>query len=96
MVVLMDQGRFERIAQDGIAKITALTSLARPGLVAYNAYLGDVEVVVLGFRQDEGGGHTLTKPVAIVVDETVFDALRVDDEHSRVDGSGNDTPRKVR
>lgn len=97
----MEARRFARIAEEGKAQLTALMSpLMPPGVLGgepifYNAYFGGTEVVVLGFRKPDGEGGTLTKPIAIMVDEAVFDGLRVDDERSRVDGSGQDAPKHV-
>lgn len=90
----MEQQKFNRIAEDGFNALTALTTVARHGAITYNAYFRGVEVVVLGFQHEEDG-HTLTKPVAILVNEEVFDQLRVDDEAGRTDGSGRDTAKKV-
>lgn len=94
----MENDRFNRIAQEGIQKLTALTSPMVGALggqmCAYNAYFNGTEVVVLGYQQQEGG-HTITKPVAILVDEEIFDRLRVDEESGRMDGTGTETPKKV-
>lgn len=94
----MDNKRFERIVDDKMSQLAALMSpmaSVRGGQrVCYNAYFNGTEVVVLGYQYGEDGS-TFTKPVAILVDEEVFGRLRVDEEASRTDASGADTPKKV-
>lgn len=93
----MDQERFERTAHEGMEMLRAAMSpfaeVLGGGVVAYNAYFGGTEVVVLGY-QHQDGEHVVTKPLAILVDAVVFDQLRVDEEHSRVK-NGNVEPKRV-
>lgn len=87
----MNEERFNRIVTEGRQKLTALLSplvSAKGGqVIAYNAYFKGTEVAVLGYQFAEGG-HTYTKPVAILVDEEVFEHLEVDEESGRYDGEG--------
>lgn len=82
----MDDEKFNRIATRGRQQLMALFSPmvgAKGGQpVAYNAYLKGTEVVVMGYQFEEGG-HTYTRPVAIVVDEELFEQLEVDHEAGR-------------
>ena len=97
----MDAARFNKIAEDHKNMLTALVlpraakAMGGEGEgVFYNAYLAGTEVVVLGYRIEEPGGHSRTRPVAIMVDEELFPKLRVDEEASRVVG-GQDSPGQV-
>lgn len=93
----MEKGKFNAIAERGISMLRALMTLGPKHLpgesLCYNAYFRGTEVVVLGYRFSEGA-HSYTKPVAILVDEDVFDELRVDDESGRR-RSGEDAPKRV-
>lgn len=95
----MDNDRFARIVEDQGEQLRTLMSplvgVLGGGLIAYNAYFNGTEVVVLGYQRPDGAGGTLTRPVAILVDEEVFDRLQVDDEAGRVDGDGRDVPKHV-
>jgi hypothetical protein len=95
----MDDAKFNRIATEGRQQLTALLSPlvgARGGrAVAYNAYFNGTEVVVLGYQYEQAG-QSLTKPVAILVDDELFDHLEVDNEAGRVDGRGQDAPARTR
>lgn len=79
----MDETRFQGIADRGINMLRAAFSGIAPGeLLAYNAYFKGQEVVVMGYQFEEKG-HTYTKPLAILVDDEVFDNLLVDGEGPR-------------
>jgi hypothetical protein len=82
----MDEERFNRIAQEGKQKLTAVLSpfvgVKGGQAIAYNAYFKGTEVVVMGYQYEEGG-HSYTKPLAILVDEEVFGLLEVDHETGR-------------
>lgn len=95
----MEADRFSAIVENKGSQLRALMSPligARGGRVAfYNAYFNGTEVVVAGYQFDDRDGHTYTKPVAILVDEEVFDRLRVDDEAGRIDASGGEAPGRV-
>lgn len=88
----MEEAKFQQVSEDGMAMLTALMSpfVGTNGgrRITYNAYLGDLEVVVVGYQYDLEGGHTNTKPVAILVDSDLFMHLRVDSEVDRTDGDG--------
>lgn len=83
----MEQARFDRIVTEGRQMLTGLLSpfvgAKGGGLIAYNAYFNGTEVAVLGYQHAEGG-HTYTRPVAILVDEEVFKRLEVDEESGRI------------
>lgn len=79
----MEQTKFNEIAEKGMSMLRAAFSGVAPGeLLAYNAYLHGQEVVMLGYQFAEDG-HTYTKPLAIFVDQEVFDNLVVDEEGPR-------------
>lgn len=92
----MDQHRFQDIAEKGMNMLRAAFSGMAPGdLIAYNGYFHGQEVVVLGY-QYEDGQHTNTKPLAIFVDDQVFNNLLVDGESARFGGeAGVEQPPKV-
>lgn len=91
----MEQGKFEKIVNAGQEKLAALMSPAVGVLggrgIFYNSYLNGLEVVVMGCQFEEDG-HTYTKPVAILVDDDLFDYLKVDGESGRVNGEGKEVP----
>lgn len=100
----MDDARFQATTRTGISLLTTMVmskympevAKAMGGkIITYNAYYHGQEVVVLGVQMPDGPGHTRTKPVAILIDDEVFDALRVDDETGRYDEDGELGPPKV-
>lgn len=90
----MEDARFDRIVTEGQGMLSAwlLNTVAHDGgqHIAYTAWLDSTEVVVIGYQHPEGG-HTYTRPVAILVDDDLFDRLRVN-ESGRVDGEGRVRP----
>lgn len=84
----MDDIRFQGIAESGMNMLRAAFSGIAPGdVIAYNAFIDDMEVVVVGY-QYQSGEHTNTKPLAILVDPDLFGRLRVQSESGRFDGEG--------
>jgi hypothetical protein len=93
----MDDVRFNAIAERGLALLhAAFNNYAGTAsrVIAYNAFWRDQEVVVVGYRFDEDG-HSYTRPLAVLMDEGIFDQLSVDSESGRVDGAGNERPPLV-
>lgn len=94
----MNDVKFDRIVDSYLTLLRTTLALPPDGsqgaLVAYNAYLEDTEVVVLG-HQTRAEGSTWTRPVAIFVTEEVFDRLVVDDEAGRKVGD-EQRPAQVR
>ena len=96
----MEQEKFDRISEEGLSNLQALMSPLVGALggmaITYNAYFRGREVVVVGYqRPSEDGKGTLTKPIAILIEEELFSELRVDDEASRVDGDGQTVEKKI-
>lgn len=91
----MDDNRFQEIAERGMNMLQAAFSGIAPGqVVVYNGYFKDTEVVVVGYQYQDGA-HLNTKPLAILVDERVFDNLLVDGESGRYGADGPE-PAKVK
>lgn len=99
----MDESRFHATSEVGRSMLATMvmSSYLPPvkaalggEVITYNAYYHGQEVVVLGVQMPDGPGHTVTKPVAILVDEEVFQALRVDEESGRYE-NGDPAPPKV-
>lgn len=83
----MEDARFQRIVDSHGKMLTALMSPFVGTLggerIYYNAYIGGTEVCVVGYRMTEDDGSVSTKPIAILVDEELFRAMRVDHERGR-------------
>lgn len=79
----MEDAKFQQIANTGMNMLhAAFTGAGSGDVIAYNAFVDDLEVVVLGYQYQDGE-HTNTKPLAILVDPDLFARLRVDGESGR-------------
>lgn len=97
----MNNAKFDQIVDDGRAMLTALLlgGAHREGgqAIAYNAYFNGTEVVILGYHYPDPDNldSVLTKPVAILVSDGVFNGLRVDNEAGRIGPDGLPSPPQV-
>lgn len=95
----MEEAKFQKIVDDNMPKLVALMSPEHSVLggkrIAYNAFFRGQEVAVVGYMLGDPDGANTVKPVAILVDEEVFDNLELDSESSRQDAQGKEQPPRL-